>query len=136
VHLITSMEVGRLSRRPRTPTVRRDKLAKHSLCSLVRNFFSSLVIQLAPLLTIFSDQRPLKFNDHRKNNLKHLCSLPTPFLFCFVAGKYENIKDYWATSTLTMTTKSFSLHNKCFLERKNKHRREPIRPTRTLLNVS
>jgi hypothetical protein len=33
-----------------------------------KNIFSSLVIESPSLLTIFSEQRPLKFNYHGKNN--------------------------------------------------------------------
>jgi hypothetical protein len=33
----------------------------------VENIFSSLVIQLPSFLTILSEQKPLKFNDHGKN---------------------------------------------------------------------
>jgi hypothetical protein len=44
-----------------------------TLCSLVRKYFSSLVIQLPSLLTIFSEQRPLKFSDHGKYHCCYFC---------------------------------------------------------------
>jgi hypothetical protein len=63
----------------RTPTVRvrveSDFFHDHKILNIktlhfaIENIFSSLVIQLPSLLTIFSEQRPLKFNDHGKTIL-------------------------------------------------------------------
>jgi hypothetical protein len=51
----------------RTPTIQ-ENIIKILLLFII-NIISSLVIQLPSLLTIFSEQKPLKSNDHGKINL-------------------------------------------------------------------